>query len=193
MCVRLRRRTHVSLSFEGAFMGYEIINEDSWAKTQLLPHAPQLKSWLLARFSTLECADDIIQEALVRVLKERRKREIKNPKALLFSIARNLTIDHIRRGKIVQFKAYTELDGFENERSDRRPSFEMERAEDFEILKNAIKSLPKRCRRVFTLRKIYQMSHKEIADSLGISVNTVQVQITIGLAKCKGYFESFEK
>jgi RNA polymerase sigma-70 factor (ECF subfamily) len=53
----------------------------------------------------------------------------------------------------------------------------------------AIQSLPERCRQVFTLRKIYGLSQKEIAQKLSISENTVEVQGAIGIRKCAEYFQ----
>jgi RNA polymerase sigma factor (sigma-70 family) len=61
-------------------------------------------------------------------------------------------------------------------------------AEDFQVLIRAIQSLPDRCRQVVTLRKIYGLSQKEVAERLGISEHTVEAQGGIGLRKCIEYF-----
>jgi RNA polymerase sigma-70 factor, ECF subfamily len=42
----------------------------------------------------------------------------------------------------------------------------------------AIESLPEKCRLVFVLSRFEQMSHKEIAETLDISVKTIENQIT---------------
>ena len=62
------------------------------------------------------------------------------------------------------------------------------RNQELALLSEAIQSLPTRCRQVFTLRKIYGLSQKEIAARLGISAHTVSAQITIGIHKCTEYF-----
>jgi RNA polymerase sigma-70 factor (ECF subfamily) len=62
------------------------------------------------------------------------------------------------------------------------------RAEDIQLLVQAIQSLPERCRQVFTLRKIYGLSQKEIAVRLGISEHTVEAQGTVGIRKCAEFF-----
>ena len=51
----------------------------------------------------------------------------------------------------------------------------------------AIQSLPDRCRQVFTLRKVYGLSQKEVARELGISEKTVSAQIAIGMRKCTSF------
>ena len=56
-------------------------------------------------------------------------------------------------------------------------------------LAEAIESLPKACRQIFKLRKIYGLSHKEIAEKLGISERTVNVQVGKGVKRCVAYLE----
>lgn len=45
-------------------------------------------------------------------------------------------------------------------------------------LHEAIETLPEKCRIVFSLSRFEQLSHREIADRLGISVKTIENQIT---------------
>jgi RNA polymerase sigma-70 factor (ECF subfamily) len=66
------------------------------------------------------------------------------------------------------------------------------RAEELQLLTQAIQSLPTRCRQILTLRKIYGRSQKEVAAQLGISEHTVEAQGTIALRKLAEYFERFE-
>jgi len=44
-----------------------------------------------------------------------------------------------------------------------------------------VESLPEKCKRVYILSRNEQLSHKEIADQLGISVKTVENHITNAL------------
>jgi RNA polymerase sigma-70 factor (ECF subfamily) len=67
------------------------------------------------------------------------------------------------------------------------------RAQELELLTQAIQSLPTRCRQVLTLRKIYGLSQREVAAQLGISENTVEAQGVIGLRKLAEYFERIER
>ncbi|NJC24606.1 RNA polymerase sigma-70 factor [Neolewinella antarctica] len=53
--------------------------------------------------------------------------------------------------------------------------------ENFELgarINGAIDRLPERCRLVFTMSKVEDMSHREIAQSLNISTKTVENQMT---------------
>jgi RNA polymerase sigma factor (sigma-70 family) len=52
------------------------------------------------------------------------------------------------------------------------------------LLTRAVARLPARCRQVFTLRKVYGLSQKEIAASLSISENTVEQHLAKGVRLC---------
>ena len=49
----------------------------------------------------------------------------------------------------------------------------------------AIDSLPERCREIFVMSKLKGMKYREIAESLGISQNTVEGQMAIALKKLR--------
>ena len=57
------------------------------------------------------------------------------------------------------------------------------RNQELETLTIAIQSLPKSCRRIFTLCKVYGMTPKEIAAELGLSLPSVYTQLAIGVDK----------
>ncbi len=54
-----------------------------------------------------------------------------------------------------------------------------------EKIKVEIEKLPKQCQEIFKLSRINDLSHKQIAEQLGISQNTVKVQIYRALLKLK--------
>lgn len=161
-------------------------NEDQqeWYSTHLAPHETLVRRWLQSRYGQNIEAEDIVQEALMRVLTENRKTRVAAPKAYFFAIARNLAVDRMRKNKIRASESLWDEEALEV--LDEAPSVEetVARTHELEILTKAIQQLPERCLRVFTLAKVYGMSHQEISDELGISVNTVSNQIGIGLAKC---------
>jgi len=58
------------------------------------------------------------------------------------------------------------------------------------LLTQAVASLPARCRQVFTLRKVYGLSQKEIAAELKISENTVEQHLAKGTRLCSAALAS---
>jgi len=168
-------------------MTQEESEQSLWYKEHLRPHEPMLRAWLNSRYSDQVDVDDLIQEALIRVLRAGKEGELKSPKAYFFAIARNLALDHIRRSKVV-FNG-TLLNNEAMGLLDEAESIEetVSRNHELEILTDAIQALPERCRRVFTLSKVYEMTYDEIAAEMGITFNTVSAQISIGLSKCGEY------
>ena len=164
-----------------------------WFSEFLEPHEGMLRAWLRSRFGDESDVDDIIQEAFMRVLNANKRTEIASPKAFLFATARNLALGGIRkrayRGEqnLAEFNELDVLDEQEN------VTASVTRSEELELLTKAIQSLPTRCRQIITLRKIYGMPQKEIARELGISVNTVETQGTIGMRKLGEFFQKIER
>jgi RNA polymerase sigma-70 factor (ECF subfamily) len=166
----------------------------AWFAAHVLPHEPMLRAWLRSRFPT-ECdLDDIIQEAFSRVLEAHARSTIASPKAFLFATARNLALGRLRHQKVTgqaEILAENEIESVLDEDADVPRA--VARAQELELLTQAIQSLPTRCRQVLTLRKIYGLSQKEVAAELGISEHTVEAQGTIGLRKLAEFFERAER
>ena len=51
----------------------------------------------------------------------------------------------------------------------------------------AVDSLPPVCRRAFVLRKVYKLSHGEIAEVLGITPSTIEKHVVKGMIRCRDY------
>ncbi|MCB1123501.1 MAG: RNA polymerase sigma factor [Verrucomicrobiae bacterium] len=167
--------------------------DDLWFTENLLPHEPMLRGWLRTRFATETDVDDIVQEAFVRVLNARKTTEIASPKAFLFATARNLALGDLRKRITRGDQTLVDLAAIDILDENADVSQAVARSEELEFLTKAIQSLPTRCRQIITLRKIYGLSQKDIAKELGISVNTVETQGTIGMKKLGEFFERIER
>ncbi len=166
--------------------------ENEWFMKEVYPHEAMLRAWLKNRYPSLVTIEEIVQESFLRVLKINRKLRLSAPKAYLFATARNICIDTLRREKVVKFK---HLSGAESESLVNTGSdvcSDLIQKEEFQILTEAIKTLPKKCRRVVTLRKVYGMSAKQIASELNLSPRTVENQLMIGMKKCREYYSKLD-
>jgi len=143
-----------------------------------------LRAWLRGRFPSLADPDDVVQETYARVLQAYAHAPIGSPKAFLFTTARNLAIDRIRRDRIIGIDPLTETEGLSVFEDVPGVSETVGRRQELELLTQAIQSLPERCRQVLTLRKIYGLSQREIAVQLGISEHTVEAQVGNGMRRC---------
>lgn len=155
-----------------------------WFAEHVQPHEPMLRAWLQSRFGHRLTVDDIVQDAYVRVLNARGEGELHAPKAFLFATARNLALDHLRRHHVVRTGPLVESDLSNVLAEDGDVPEIVARNQELELLTEAIQTLPDRCRQVFTLRTVYGMTQRAIAEKLGISERTVAAQLGIGVAKC---------
>jgi RNA polymerase sigma factor (sigma-70 family) len=159
-----------------------------WFAAEVQPHEAALRAFLGAHYPTLPDIDDLVQDTFARILRARHSGPIASPRGLLFAIARNLALDAMRRRQVVSFEPMAE-DGSSSVFIDSADVVEtVSKQQEFELLTEAIQSLPDRCRQVFTLRAVYGLSQREIARKLGISENTVEKQMSKGIRKCGEFF-----
>lgn len=163
-----------------------------WFIDQVLPHEDKLRSWLRYRFPELKDLDDIIQESYVKVIKAHESGPIINARAYLFLTAKNLVLNRFRHFRYEKPPGDIDFQ-FDDLLGDAEdPLEEVTKQEEIQIMIKAIRSLPRRCRQVITLRKIYGYSLREVAGILGISVSAVDAQSSIGLRKCAAFFRTYK-
>jgi RNA polymerase sigma factor (sigma-70 family) len=167
--------------------------DNQWFAEQLHPHEAMLRAWLRSRFASNLDLDDVIQEAYLRVLKAYKEKPIVAPKAFLFATARNIALNTVRAAAVRGENTHAKCDDFETLDSGEDIHEIIERNQELEILTLAIQTLPKRCRQIFTLYKVYGMLPREIAKELELSDTTVYNQLYIGLDKCTKFIQSHNK
>jgi RNA polymerase sigma-70 factor (ECF subfamily) len=154
-------------------------------------HAAELRAWLRGKFPALTDPDNLVQEALARVWQAHENGPVQSPRALLFTTARHLALDELRRRQIVTFEPVAEIAELPVYEDNPTAADQAAKNQELEILTKAIQSLPDRCRQVLTLRKIYGISQKEIAARLGIAEHTVEAQVATGMRKCAVFLARF--
>ena len=127
----------------------------------------------MRRIDQLDAAEDIVQEVFFRLWCNRRGlREEGNLAALLYAMAKNLTVNAIRKHKIVETGNVRYYDLHEGR---QEPAGESDSDETMRRLRLAVGELPARQRTIFNLKIYESRSNQEIADMLNVSVNTVKV------------------
>lgn len=169
---------------------------DSEVTRVYLQNRQRLIAWVRRFVKRPEDVEDIVQEAYIRSYQNLLGKKIDNTRAYLFSAARNLAFKHNnlsfnRLSDQLDDLGLSEVIDIEDPVADC-----VEAREEFAHLCEAIRELPQQCRRVFVLKKIYGLSHQEIADRMELSVNTVHQHLAKGVARCalymrdKGYARS---
>lgn len=158
-----------------------------WFAEQVQPHDAQLKAYLRGSFPSVRDVDDVVQESYLRVWRARAARPIQSVKAFLFSVARHLAIDTVRRDRVAPIDRLPDLSGLSV--LDDRPGVAEVACtrEEIALLAQALLDLPPRCREVMLLRQIEGVPQKEIARRLGLSELTVQTHVVNGLRRIEEF------
>jgi len=120
-------------------------------------------------------AQDVAHDAYLRVYPAEGKRRAEKPEALLFTTARRLALNRLKRRRIAPIVGATAQADLAPATTPGVVQTVMARQE-LGQLQAAIGRLPPGCRAVLLLRKVELLSHREIADRLGIAVSTVEKQ-----------------
>jgi RNA polymerase sigma factor (sigma-70 family) len=131
--------------------------------------------------------DELLQDTYTHLLAAgavQGREEIRSIRAFALTVARNVALSWLRHRQVVPIELVADLEALEllDERSlvDEIVNSHQELA----LLTAAVARLPARCRQVFTLRKVYGLSQKEIAAELDISENTVEQHLAKGMRLC---------
>lgn len=134
-------------------------------------YAPQVHRFALFLCGDAALADDLTSETFVRAWTSRGKIREATLKAYLFTIARNLYRDHLRRNRRFQ-----EL---EESMPDASPSLESrtEHKAELAAVMDGLRELSEVDRAALLMRVQEEMSYEEIAQALRLPVATVKVKV----------------
>lgn len=139
-------------------------------------HHKKLYAFLFHLLNSKEDAEEIVQEAFIKIWEKREDFIEGYPfESFLFKIAKNAFLN-LTRKKVTRgvFEEHLNLlQEISSERSDDYIIFK----ETSDIIDTIISGLPAKRKEIFLLRRIEGLSRQEIADTLGISVVTVDGQL----------------
>lgn len=146
---------------------------------------PGLRRYVMRYALREQDIEDIVQETFLRAYESERSQHIRSPKSFLFRVAHNIAVNEIARKANALTKLVGDSDGLDV--IDDRPSAEqeLEIRRRFDQLNVVVGALPPQCRRVLVMRKVFGLSHKEIAGRLDISVRTVEKHLAKALERCQ--------
>jgi len=154
-----------------------IAGENAAFEVLVRRHARRLHAYCLAMLRDEEAARDIIQETWERVARLRTQRTVvENPSALLITIVRNLSLNHIRNGR----RCHLSVDELSDAQHPAVSPPEQSYQEELVIL--ALERLPIAQREVIVLHTYAGYDYGEIAAMLDISVDAARMKALRGRA-----------
>ncbi|WP_454715874.1 RNA polymerase sigma factor [Caulobacter segnis] len=156
----------------------------------------ELVTFLQRRGQSLEDAEDIVQETFARFHRAGHELGQADGRPLLFAIAKNLLKDHWKqanreRARTLQLDADDTTAAWENAPSEDPAADRRSIArQDLAGIAAAIRDLPPRCRDAFLLHRFEDLSYRQIAERLGVSVSMVEKHLAEALRRLKAARET---
>jgi len=130
--------------------------------------------------------EELLQETYARLLTAGAsgEPEVRSVRAFSLTVARNIAFDWLRHKQVVPIELVADMETMNI--LDERDQIDtiVNSHQELMILIKVVQELPKRCRQVFTLRKVYGYTQKEIAARMNITENTVEQQLIKAVRYC---------
>jgi len=127
-----------------------------------------------------ETAKEIAQEAFISLWEKRDSIDMSKPvKSYLTTIVYNKSLNYLRDNKkfdrdILSFEGLYPM-------ADHNTGDNLVAKEIGKEIKSAIDELPPKCREIFVMSRYENLKYQQIADKLGISLKTVEAQMSYAL------------
>ena len=155
-------------------------------KDFFISHKDKVYKYAYMHFRDGDLASDIVQEAFSKIWAKWDQIDAnQNYTSYLYSTTRNLVFDELRKQQVrLQYSALQQLgvEAQDNSNEEKVAYKDLEK-----LYYEAISKLPKSRMEVYSLSKEEFLNNSEIADRLGISVNTVREHIVKGNKFVRAY------
>jgi RNA polymerase sigma factor (sigma-70 family) len=153
---------------------------DTWFKREILSHEEALMRFLWRVWPRRDEVPDIRQESYARVYEAAQKSRPQAPKAFLFAIAKHLMADRVRRERFVSIQAGGENEYLNVLMDEISPERRVGAKQELVRLARAFDRLSPKCREVVWLRRVKELSQKEVAARLALAEKTVEKHLRTG-------------
>lgn len=134
-----------------------------------------LRNYLVYKYGDEEQANDVAQEAFVKLWENCSEVPLEKAKSFVYKVANNLTLNKIAHQKVRVTFAKNESP---LQHTNENPEFILEQDEFKTKLEKAIQNLTEAQRTAFLLNRIDGKKYSEIAEILDISVKAVEKRIS---------------
>jgi len=140
-----------------------------------------------------DTAEEMVQDFFYHYWKNRESIEIKvSLKAYLFNSVKNFSFKFLEKQQVR--RRYAERILAQTEEAEATTfADEMGARELQKEIDHALSTLPERCRKVFKMNRVQGMKYQEIAQTLSVSVKTVEADMTRTLKVLRKSLENYQK
>lgn len=157
-------------------------------------HEGQLHQYLAQMVGSAEVARELAQDSFAEIYRSYRPEQVQFPRALLFRVATNFALMHLRRrrlGRALPAGEPRNLEPALDEVGHRiGPDGELSGVQLGDHIARAVKALPPNLRYVFVMAHVAGRTRKEIAAAVGTSEKRVDKRMTAALRKCREHLLS---
>ncbi len=151
--------------------------------------APRLKSFMIRKGASPEVAEDLVQETMISVWRKAGLYDPAKGSALtwVFTIARNLRIDRIRKESTLPL---VELGDYDAPSDDAGGDEIVTRRQEAESVNRALAEIPAEQKQVLMLAFVDDISQSEIAARLNLPLGTVKSRMRLAYARLRKTLET---
>jgi RNA polymerase sigma-70 factor, ECF subfamily len=151
--------------------------------------APRIKSFMMRKGASAEQAEDLVQETMIAVWSKAGLyvRERGSVSTWIFTIARNLRIDRLRRERSSMF---TDLDDFDAPSEDASAEESLGRFQEDGLVSRALSQIPEEQRQLLILSYVDDLPQSEIAKKLQIPLGTVKSRMRLAYRRLQKLLET---
>lgn len=141
-----------------------------------------LRNYLYYQCGDLQQAEDLVQEAFIKLWNNCKKVVFEKARGFLFAVAKNAFYNQVAHKKVVvEYAKSQPQKNLDNE----TPQYKMEEEEFMTQLQAAIAALPDGQREVFLLNRLDKKTYKEMAEMLGVSQTAIEKRMQKALQKLR--------
>ena len=146
-------------------------------------HREELRRFLHRRTGCPETALDIIQDCFIKLSHYLESNTLHNPRAFIYRVAANLATDYLRQNQPTVAMDAAEVQILAD--ASASPEQTIFNREQIDLCERALAELPPQTLRILMMSRFEGYTHKQIAETLGISVSWVEKQVIAGLKQCR--------
>jgi len=131
-----------------------------------------------------ELSEEVVEDVFIKLWTRRKQApDIQNLKVYLYVTTKNTALNYLSKKASELTTAPFDFLDIDLVTIDPSPEQQMITAEMLKKVEEAVESLPPRCKMIFKLIREDGLKYKEVADILGISVNTIDAQLAIAIKR----------